>query len=162
MRPHRRQPTRLPRPWDSPGKNTGVGCHFLLQCMKVKLLSRVWLLATQWTAAYQAPPSMRFSRQEYWSGELFQICANDFLAITLNYKVFKSSSPASPSNTQICSLILLNFCLASAWIQPLSSLFLLCSSLNAHFVSGHLCLFICWTTVFLPQVTSHCGLTKWI
>ena len=36
MRPHRRQPTRLPCPWDSPGKNTGVGCHFLLQCMKVK------------------------------------------------------------------------------------------------------------------------------
>ena len=34
--PHRRQPTRLPRPWDSPDKNTGVGCHFLLQCMKVK------------------------------------------------------------------------------------------------------------------------------
>ena len=34
--PHRRQPTRLPCPWDSPGKNTGVGCHFLLQCMKVK------------------------------------------------------------------------------------------------------------------------------
>ena len=34
VRPHRRQPTRLPRPWDSPGKNTGVGCHFLLQCMK--------------------------------------------------------------------------------------------------------------------------------
>ena len=33
---HRQQPTRLPRPWDSPGKNTGVGCHFLLQCMKVK------------------------------------------------------------------------------------------------------------------------------
>ena len=36
MRPYRRQPTRLPHPWDSPGKNTGVGCHFLLQCMKVK------------------------------------------------------------------------------------------------------------------------------
>ena len=36
VRPHRRQPTRLPRPWDSPSKNTGVGCHFLLQCMKVK------------------------------------------------------------------------------------------------------------------------------
>ena len=36
VRPYRRQPTRLPRPWDSPGKNTGVGCHFLLQCMKVK------------------------------------------------------------------------------------------------------------------------------
>ena len=117
--PHRRQPTRLPRPWDSPGKNTGVGCHFLLQCMKVKSesevaqlyltlsnpmdfslpgssvhgisqarvlewvaiafsaifhlvssvqsLSRVRLLATPWTAAYQAVPSMGFSRQEYWS-----------------------------------------------------------------------------------------------
>ena len=36
VRPHRRQPTRLPSPWDSPGKNTGVGCYFLLQCMKVK------------------------------------------------------------------------------------------------------------------------------
>ena len=40
-RPHRRQPTRLPRPWDSPGENTGVGCHFLLQCMKVKNESEV-------------------------------------------------------------------------------------------------------------------------
>ena len=68
--PHRWQPTRLPCPWDSPGKNTRVGCHFLLQCMKVKVksLSRVRLLATTWTAAHQAPPSMGFSRQEYWSG----------------------------------------------------------------------------------------------
>ena len=41
VRPHRRQPTRLCRPWDSPGKNTGVGCHFLLQCMKVKSESEV-------------------------------------------------------------------------------------------------------------------------
>ena len=41
VRPHRGQPTRLPRPWDSPGKNTGVGCHILLQCMKVKSESEV-------------------------------------------------------------------------------------------------------------------------
>ena len=41
MRPHRRQPTRLPRPWDSPGKDTGVGCHVLLQYMKVKIQSEV-------------------------------------------------------------------------------------------------------------------------
>ena len=41
VRPHRRQPTRLPRPWDSPGKNTGVGCYFLLQSMKVKSESEV-------------------------------------------------------------------------------------------------------------------------
>ena len=41
VRPHRWQPTRLRCPWDSPGKNTGVGCHFLLQCMKVKSESEV-------------------------------------------------------------------------------------------------------------------------
>ena len=41
VRPHSRQPTRLCRPWDSPGKNTGVGCHFLLQCMRVKSESEV-------------------------------------------------------------------------------------------------------------------------
>ena len=48
---------------------TGVGCHFLLQCMKVKgkSLSRVRLFATPWTSAHQAPLSMGFSRQEYWS-----------------------------------------------------------------------------------------------
>ena len=72
--PHRQQPTRLPRRWDSPGKNTGVDCHFLLQWMKVKSEKWKWSRsvlsdsATPWTAAYQAPPSMKFSRQEYWSG----------------------------------------------------------------------------------------------
>ena len=59
VQPHRWQPTRLPCLWDSPGKNTGVGCHFLLQCMKgkvkVKSLSHVRLFATPWTIAYQAP-----------------------------------------------------------------------------------------------------------
>ena len=71
VRPHRRQPTKFPHPWDSPGKNTGVSCHFLLQCMKVKSESEVAqscpTLVTPWTAAYQAPPSTRFSRQKYWS-----------------------------------------------------------------------------------------------
>ena len=61
----------LPSP-DSPGKNTGVGCHFLLQCIKVKSESKVAqscpTLATPWTAARQDPPFMGFSRQEYWSG----------------------------------------------------------------------------------------------
>ena len=72
VRPHRWQPTRFPHPWDSQGKKTGVDCHFLLQCMKVKMkvksLSCVPLLLTPWTVAHQAPPSMGFSRQEYWSG----------------------------------------------------------------------------------------------
>ena len=70
--PHRRQPTRLPRPRNSPGKNTGVGCHSFCNAwkwkVKVKSLGRVRLLATPWTAAYQAPPSMGFSRQKNWSG----------------------------------------------------------------------------------------------
>ena len=66
------QPTSLPCPWDSPGKNTGVGCHFLLQRMKVKRESEVSqscpTLVTPWNAAYQAALSMGFSRQKYWSG----------------------------------------------------------------------------------------------
>ena len=70
--PIRQQPTRLPRPGNSPGKNTGVGCHFLLQCMKVKSESEVAqsypTLSNPWTEAYQAPLSTGFSRQEYWSG----------------------------------------------------------------------------------------------
>ena len=74
VQPHRRQPTRLPRPWDSPGKNTGVGCHFLLQCKKVKSERKVThcvrLLGTPWTTAYQAPPSMGVSRQEYWCRDI--------------------------------------------------------------------------------------------
>ena len=72
VKPQRWQPTRLPRPWDSPGKNTEMICHFLLQCMNVKSESEVTqscpTLATPWTAAYRVPPSMEFSRQKYWSG----------------------------------------------------------------------------------------------
>ena len=72
VRPHRRQPTRLPHPWDSPGKNSGVDCHFLLQCMEVKSESEVTqscpTLRDPMDCSQQAPPSMGFSRQEYWSG----------------------------------------------------------------------------------------------
>ena len=66
VQPRRRQPTGLPHPWDSPGKNTGVGCHFLLQCMRVKSESEIAQSCP--TAAYQSPPPMGFSRQDYWSG----------------------------------------------------------------------------------------------
>ena len=72
MGPHGQQPTRLPCPWDSPGKNTGVVAISFSSAwkwkVKVKSLSRVGLVVTPWTAAYQAPLSMGFSRQEYWSG----------------------------------------------------------------------------------------------
>ena len=72
MWPHRRQPTRLPRPWDSPGKNAGVGCHFLLQCMKVKSESEVAqscpTLSDPMDCRLPGSSIMGFSRQEYWSG----------------------------------------------------------------------------------------------
>ena len=52
--------------------------------VKVKSLSRVQFLATSWTAAYQAPPSMGFSEQEYWSGVLFSIMPLIFICIVTN------------------------------------------------------------------------------
>ena len=70
--PHRRQPTRLPRLWDSPGKNTGVGCHFLLQCMKVKSESEVAescpTLSEPMNCSLPGSSIHGFSRREYWSG----------------------------------------------------------------------------------------------
>ena len=83
----RRQPTRLPRPWDSPGKNTGVGCHFLLQCMKVKSESEVTQSCPTLIDPMDCSPpgssihgifqarvlewgAIAFS-EEYWSGLLF-------------------------------------------------------------------------------------------
>ena len=70
--PHRQQSIRLPCSWKSPGKNIGVGCHSLPQCVKVKSESEV----TQSCLTHSdpmdcsppAPLSMGFSRQEYWSG----------------------------------------------------------------------------------------------
>ena len=69
--PHRRQPTRLPRLWDSLRTLEWVAISFSNAWkwkVKVKSLSCDWLLVTPWTTAYQGPPSMGFSRQEYWSG----------------------------------------------------------------------------------------------
>ena len=72
VRPHRRQPTRLPRPWDSPGKNTGVGCHFLLQCMKVRSESEVAQSCPTLSDPMDcSPPGSSvhgIMRQEHWSG----------------------------------------------------------------------------------------------
>ena len=72
VRPHRRQPTRLPCPWILQARTLEwVAISFSNAGkwkVKVKSLSRIRRLATPWTAAYQAPLSMGFSRQEYWSG----------------------------------------------------------------------------------------------
>ena len=72
LRPHRRQPARLTCPWDPPGKNTGVSCHFLLQCLKVKGESEVAQSCPTLSDPMDcSPPGSSvhgFSRQEYWSG----------------------------------------------------------------------------------------------
>ena len=72
VRPHRQQPARLPCPWDSPARTLEwVAISFSNAWkwkVRVKSLSHIRLLTTPWTAAYQASPSMGFSRQEYWSG----------------------------------------------------------------------------------------------
>ena len=57
VQPQRRQPTRLPHPWDSPGKNTGVGCHFLLHtCTAFQLLSRIKLNVLNTVCKIRSPP----------------------------------------------------------------------------------------------------------
>jgi len=72
LRPHRRKPTRFLCPWDSPGKNTGVGCHFLLQCMEVKSESEVAqscpTLCDPMDCSLRGSSAHEFSRQEDWSG----------------------------------------------------------------------------------------------
>ena len=71
VRPHRWQPTRLPRPWDSPGKNTGVGCHFLLQCRKVKSESLDSILKSRdITNKGPSSQSYGFSSSHEWMWEL--------------------------------------------------------------------------------------------
>ena len=91
VQPHRRQPTRLLHPWDSPGKNTGVGYHFLHQrtaCM-LSCFSCVQFCATLQTAAHQAPLSTGFSRQHtgvgchYLLQGLDQYSANNSHAINI-------------------------------------------------------------------------------
>ena len=69
VRPHKRQPTRLPRPWDSPGKNTGVGCHFLLQGIFLTQGSNPSLL--HWQALdWEGASGLRMEELEWGWGEL--------------------------------------------------------------------------------------------
>ena len=72
VRPRRWKPTRLPCPWDSPGKNTGEGCHFLLQCMKLKSEREVTqsclILHDPMDCSPPGSSVHEFPRQEYWSG----------------------------------------------------------------------------------------------
>ena len=92
--PHRWQPTRLRHPWDSPGKNTGVGCHFLLQCMRVKSESEVAqsfpTLSDAMDCSLPGSSVHGFSRQEYWSGVPLPsptVVASGFICL-MSYGIF--------------------------------------------------------------------------
>ena len=77
--PHRRQPTRLCHPWDSPGKNSGVGCHFLLQCMKVKRENEV----TQSSPAPSYPMDCSLSGSSIHG--IFQVRVLEWVAIVFSF-----------------------------------------------------------------------------
>ena len=111
VRPHRRQLTRLPRPWDSPGKNTEwVAISFSNAWkgkVKVKSLSCVRLFATPRTVAHQALLSMGFSRQEYWSGvpwpsPVFHSSSPKFLCTDVYFTWYQCGS---------CWFLLINVCM---------------------------------------------------
>ena len=100
VRPHRRQPTRLPCPWDSPGKNTGVGCHFLLQSMKVRSESEVAQLC----------PTLRNPRdcslpgssvQEIFQARVLEWSAIAFSVINVNYYYYSLYSFYSKRRIQL-------------------------------------------------------------
>ena len=78
LQPQRRQPTRLSCPWDSPGKNTGVGCHFLLQCMKVKSENEVaQSCPTLRPHGLQPTKLLRpwdFPSKSHWGSPIISIC----------------------------------------------------------------------------------------
>ena len=100
VRPLRRQPTRLPCPWDPPGKNTGVGCHFLLQYVKVKSESEV----TQACRTLSDPMDCSLSGSSVHG--IFQARVLEWVAIAFLHGLYSPwNSPGQ--NTGVCSLSLL-------------------------------------------------------
>ena len=116
--PHRRKPTRLPRPWDSLGKNTGVGRHFLLQCMKVKSESEIAQPCLTLSDLMDcSPPGSSIHgifQAKYWSGvplpspgDLLDpgIKPMSLMSPALARGFFTTSDPWSPPNFYRCGFI---------------------------------------------------------
>ena len=91
---HRRQPTRLRHPWDSPGKNTGMGCHFLLQCMKMKSESEVaQFCPTLSNPTVCSPPGSSIhgilqERVLEWGAIAFSVCTHTYIYINGIYNIY--------------------------------------------------------------------------
>ena len=111
VRPHRQKPTRLPRPWNSPGKNTGVGCHFLPQCMKVKSEKEVAqsCLTLGDPMDYSLPGSSIHgifqARVLEWGAIAFSVCSHTYIQTNLKILRAMLDSPpfatAPPQQTQV-------------------------------------------------------------
>ena len=105
LQPHGPQPTRSLCPWDSPGKNTGVGCHFLLQkeLQKESEVSQSCLtLCDPMDCSLSGSPSMEFSRQEYWSGLPFPSPNIYMLFLFLLHFKLSIDSAAAAKSLQSC------------------------------------------------------------
>ena len=106
VQPHRWQPTGSPRPWDSPGKNTGVGCHFLLQCMKVKSESEFAQLCPTLRDPmdYSLPGSSIHgifqARELEWGVIAFFGFSNDFTFYKLDFKLSNIPLSMPPSGNK--------------------------------------------------------------
>ena len=142
VQPHRWQPTRLPRPWDSPGKNTGVGCHFLLQCMKVKSESEV----TQSCLTLSDPMDCSPLGSSLYG--IFQARVLEWGAIAF------STAPLYSTFNKTARLALLN--LLHIWDSP-AVVFHFTQSLRWH----HIFLLVSCLVFFFSSVVSRSSLLYW-
>ena len=144
VRPHRRQPTRLPRPWDSPGKNTGVGCHFLPQCMKVKGESEV--AQSCLTLSNPMDCSLPGSSVQ----EIFQARVLEWGAIAFSPSKTRSSPSLSIWETAL-------------YHNPAPSEIQHCFNLypcNSHWISALLCIYWSYFLYFFPNKKTFFFFTK--
>ena len=157
VRPQRRQPTSLPLPWDSPGKKTGVGCHFLLQCMKVKSESEV----TQSCPTLSDP--MDCSLRGFSIHRVFQARVLEWVAIAfserrtlniLNYSLLSKISPGGIlRQSRLFILLIYSFISCFHWPLVLFSLFLfVCFGLN-----WEGCTLSCWRKGFYHLSRARVG-----
>ena len=138
VRPHRQQPTRLPRPWDSPGKNTGAGCHFLFQCMKVKSESEV----AQSCLTLGDPMDCNLPGSSVHG--IFQARILEWGAIAFSFHDLWNALKAKSHNCGIATAML-----TLLYLPP----FTLITISHYLFPMAHLYKFLCLTAAYLIRVT---------
>ena len=117
MRPHRQQPARLLHPWDSPGKNTGVGCHFLLQCMAVKSESQI----AQSCPTLSDPTDCSLpgsSVHGIFQARVLEWVAIAFLVLTLTTCIYRVTMRAAILNNETLPLLTTDDWSKSGQLEP--------------------------------------------